>query len=285
MHVPVSKTFPNILKQKQIPLQTRPSQPFPHGQTPLSSLPRLQHPVTSAPVSHLPAADFQRLALLSPSRQAGRFPSSTTVGVTLSQRAFFSRHDELSVASRSHPARISSSRGCLPWEKKTDNIFDFKEQKCAGRSFFLWIRQFAKTTYKLPGFLWVWIQQGSWDLLTAWLLCAVAARVAMPWHLSLSLQPPPGHPETQMAGAAASPSSPLPFPSCSFHPAVPQNPSLVPPGWERSWWHRAAQLGLGTEQADAAVPSPVAEGPGAAGREHPQGGPATLPSRVKAASG
>lgn len=118
MHVPVSKTFPNILKQKQIPLQTRPSQPFPHGQTALSSLPRLQHPVTSAPVSHLPAADFQRLALLSPSRQAGRFPSSTTVGVTLSQRAFFSRHDELSVASRSHPARISSSRDCLPWEKK-----------------------------------------------------------------------------------------------------------------------------------------------------------------------
>lgn len=153
MRVPVSKTFPNILKQKQIPLQTRPSQPFPPGQTPLSSLPRLQHPVTSAPVSHLPAADFQCLALLSPSRQAGRFPSSTTVGVTLSQRAFFSRHDELSVTSRSHPARISSSRDCLPWKKKTNNVFDFKEQKCAGRSFFLWIRQVAKIMYKLPGFL------------------------------------------------------------------------------------------------------------------------------------
>lgn len=247
MHVPVSKTFPNILKQKQIPLQTRPSQPFPHGQTPLSSLPRLQHPVTSAPVSHLPAADFQRLALLSPSRQAGRFPSSTTVGVTLSQRAFFSRHDELSVASRSHPARISSSRGCLPWEKKkTDNIFDFKEQKCAGRSFFLWIRQFAKTTYKLPGFLWVWIQQGSWDLLTAWLLCAVAARVAMPWHLSLSLQPPPGHPETQMAGCWLLPPPAHPFPS----PAAPftlQSPKTPP------WCHQGGRGAGGTALRSSAL--------------------------------
>lgn len=246
MHVPVSKTFPNILKQKQIPLQTRPSQPFPHGQTALSSLPRLQHPVTSAPVSHLPAADFQRLALLSPSHQAGRFPSSTTVGVTLSQRAFFSRHDELSVASRSHPARISSSRDRLPWEKKTDNIFDFKEQKCAGRSFFLWIRQFAKTTYKLPGFLWVWIQQGSWDLLTAWLLCAVATRVAMPWHLSLSLQPPPGHPETQMAGCWLLPPPAHPFPS----PAAPftlQSPKTLP------WCHQGGRGSGGTALRSSAL--------------------------------
>lgn len=133
----------------------------------------------------------------------------------------------------------------------------------------------------------MWIQQGSWDLLTAWLLCAVAARVAMPWHLSLSLQPPPGHPKTRMAGCwlLPPPARPFPSPAAPFTLQSPKNPSLVPPGWERSWWHRAAQLSLGTEQADAAVPSPVAKGTEAAGREHPQGGPATLPSRVKAAPG